>query len=305
MPPSMLPVLLTALLPFIAMAADPPAWPAAVEEALGRAGKNRGELVEALRFAKGDERRGMEFLIAHMPARDLRTLRADFLVENVRLAYRVRAEVPWGKTIPEDVFLNDVLPYANLDEAREPWRKEMLDLCLPLVKGCKTPGEAAQKLNATLFAKTKVKYKTGRKRPNQSPKETMETGLATCTGLSILLADACRSVCVPARLAGTPMWADKRGNHTWVEVWDGRWHFTGAAEYDAAGLDRGWFAHDAAQATIARTRHLRRQLPPHRRDVSPRLGSRPARSLRRERHRPLRRQGEAQHARPRRDPRPR
>ena len=119
----MLPVLLTALLPFLAMAADPPAWPAAVEEALGRAGKNRGDLVKALQTAKGDERRGMEFLIAHMPARDLRTLRADFLVENVRLAYRVRAEVPWGKTIPEDVFLNDVLPYANLDEGRDPWRR--------------------------------------------------------------------------------------------------------------------------------------------------------------------------------------
>jgi transglutaminase-like putative cysteine protease/pimeloyl-ACP methyl ester carboxylesterase len=249
-------LILTALIPLAALpvqAAGPPVertpWPAAVEEALGRAGANRGEIVEALRSTAGQERRGMAFLIAHMPPRDLRSLRADFLLENVRLAYRVRAQVPWGSRIPEDVFLNDVLPYANLDEARHPWRKEMVDLCLPIVKGCKTPTEAAQKLNATLFAKTKVKYSTGRKKANQSPKETMETGLASCTGLAILLADACRSVGVPARVAGTPMWANNRGNHTWVEVWDGRWHFTGAAEYDANGLDRGWFAADAAQAT--------------------------------------------------------
>jgi len=77
----------------------------------------------------------------------------------------------------------------------------------------------------------------------------MESGKATCTGLSVLLVDACRSVGVPARVAGTPLWANNRGNHTWVEVWDNGWHFTGAAEQDPAGLDRGWFVHDASQAT--------------------------------------------------------
>jgi hypothetical protein len=49
-------------------------------------------------------------------------------------------------------------------------------------------------------------------------------------------------------LAGTPLWANKRGNHTWVEVWDKDWHFTGACEQDPQGLDRGWFVGDAAQA---------------------------------------------------------
>ena len=39
----------------------------------------------------------------------------------------------------------------------------------------------------------------------------METGVATCTGLSILLVDACRSVGVPARIAGTPLWS----NNSW------------------------------------------------------------------------------------------
>jgi Transglutaminase-like superfamily len=76
----------------------------------------------------------------------------------------------------------------------------------------------------------------------------MEQGKATCTGLAILLADACRSVGVPARLVGTPLWANERGNHTWVEIWDEKWHFTGACEADPKGLDRGWFVGDAAQA---------------------------------------------------------
>ena len=77
----------------------------------------------------------------------------------------------------------------------------------------------------------------------------MDSGLASCTGLSILLVDACRSVHVPARLVGIPRWSNKNGNHTWVEVWDnGDWHFTGAAEYNKDGLDRAWFQRDASLA---------------------------------------------------------
>ncbi len=223
-------------------------WPDEVERALVRAGANRDELVKALQTTPADQRKGMVFLIAHMPERDLKSLRADFLRENVALAYKARAEVPWGRGIPEEIFLNDVLPYANVDEERHPWRKELYELCLPLVKDCKTAAEAAQRLNSAVFGKLKVRYSTGRKKPQQSPKESIELGMASCTGLSILLSDACRSVAVPARLIGTPLWASLRGNHTWVEIWDGRWHFTGACEQDPRGLDRGWFVGDAARA---------------------------------------------------------
>jgi predicted esterase len=236
-------------LPATAAIAQSPRWANDVEQALKRAGTGRAELEKALRDVPVKERPGMAFLIANMPERDLRSLKADFLLENVALAYKVREEVKWGRAIPEDIFLNDVLAYANLDETREAWRKPLMDLCLPLVKDCQTPSEAAQKLNATIFTKLNVKYSTKRKKPHQSPQESIEQGLASCSGLSVLLSDACRSVCVPARLAGVPNWYNNRGNHTWVEIWDGRWHFTGAAEPDPKGLDRGWFVGDAAKAT--------------------------------------------------------
>jgi transglutaminase-like putative cysteine protease/predicted esterase len=223
-------------------------WPADVDRALARAGANRAELSKALTAVPAEQRKGLVFLIANMPESDLRSLRADFLLENVALAYQARARVPWGKRLPEALFLNDVLPYANVDEARHPWRKELYELCLPLVKDCKTPGEAAHRLNSELFKKLQVRYSTQRKKPHQSPKETIETKMASCTGLSILLADACRSVAVPARLVGTPLWTNKRGNHTWVEVWDNGWHFTGACEADPKGLDRGWFVGEASKA---------------------------------------------------------
>ena len=190
----------------------------------------------------------MKFLIVNMPESDLLTLKADFLLTNSDFAAKARRETPWGKDIPEGIFFNNVLAYANVDEKRDPWRKELYELCMPIVKDCKTPSEAVQKINTELFPILKLRYAPQKRDPNLSPKEAMAQGTASCTGLSIVLSDACRSVCVPARLAGTANWWDKRGNHAWVEIWDKDWHFTGACEPDKQGLDRGWFVGDAAKA---------------------------------------------------------
>src|SRR5262249_41900383 len=103
-------------------------------------------------------------------------------------------------------------------------------------------------LNQKIFPLLKVRYSTERRRAVQSPKESIESGLASCSGLSILLIDACRAVGVPARFVGIPMWPDTSGNHSWVEIWDDGWHFTGAAEPSGDRLDEGWFAGRAATA---------------------------------------------------------
>jgi Transglutaminase-like superfamily len=223
-------------------------WNKEVEEALAKAKENRKELEKALHNTPNAQRHGMVFLISNMPDSDLVALKADFLLSNTELAYKAKSEVPWGKDIPQEIFLNNVLPYANIDEKRDPWRKEFYDSCMPMIKSCKTPAEAAQKLNAEFFKKVNLRYSTERKAACQSPKESIEQGKASCTGLSIVLSDACRAVCVPTRLVGTPLWVNKKGNHTWVEIWDKDWHFTGACEQDPNGLNRGWFVDIAAQA---------------------------------------------------------
>lgn len=221
---------------------------------LALAGDNQAEIAKALDTIPNAQKASLEFLIEHMPEQDLKSLSADFLLENVRLAHEARDASSWK--ISDELFLNNVLPYANVDETREAWRHDMRDRAKAIVRNCKTPGEAAQLLNKELFRQVGVKYSTKRRKANQSPSESIEQGLASCTGLSILLVDACRSVNVPARLVGVPSWTTKRGNHTWVEVWDnGDWHFTGAAEYNAGGLDKAWFVGDASKADKTSKRH--------------------------------------------------
>lgn len=211
--------------------------------------------VDAAAAAHGEAgRAAAEFLAEHRPPRDADIDQA-LLLENLDYALRARAEFPWARDVPQDLFLNDVLPYASLDETRESWRPDFYQRARRIVAGCRTATEAAQALNRELFNEINVHYNTGRKLPNQSPAESMAQGRATCTGLSIILVDACRAVGIPARIAGVANWSDKRGNHTWVEIWDGDWHFTGADEYNAAGLNRAWFVGDARKATPGSEEH--------------------------------------------------
>ena len=217
-----------------------------VRAALQLADTNAFELTDFLKSVSDDEIKGAAFLLSYMPKIDLRTLSADFLKENLHYAYLAREKVNWGAKLPDSIFLNYVLPYANIHEKRDRWRKQFFEEFYDLVKDIANPGEAAVKLNRSIWKSVNVHYSTKRPKADQSPAESIEAGLASCTGLSILLVDACRSVGIPACLTGTPMWYNNSGNHSWVEVWDNGWHFLESASNDA--LDEAWFQENAAHA---------------------------------------------------------
>ncbi len=219
-----------------------------ITSALKRAGSNRGQIQAALDQAPAAQKAGMEFLVVHMPEKDLQSLSAKYLLTNLTLAYKAWDESPWKTEVPEALFFNNVLPYANINEQRDTWRTDFYEKCKPLIDGAKTPSEAAVLLNQKLFKQLNVKYSTKRNRADQGPAESIRTGLASCTGLSILLIDACRAVGIPARFVGTPLWTNKSGNHSWVEIWDHGWHFTGACEPTGNELDNGWLKGRAATA---------------------------------------------------------
>lgn len=200
-----------------------------------------------LRETPRAEREAMAYLIAWMPRGDRDTMSLELLRENVHYACLARKEYPWTKSLPDSVFLNEVLPYAVVDEVRDSWRADFYERFAPCVAGCTTLREAFEAVNRNLRDRVQVDYNTLREKTNQSPAESMRQHMASCTGLSVLLVDALRAVGVPARFAGTAAWHDNRGNHSWTEVWlDGEWRF---AEYYYAGLDEAWFLPDAGKAS--------------------------------------------------------
>ena len=219
-----------------------------INQQLRIAGKNKKEIKKALRKAPKDHREGMHWLIKHMPDEDLKSVTSEFLLENCELAYKAWEETAWGREIPEDVFFEYVLPFANLNEKRESWRKDFYYRFSDIMRNSASGYQAAASLNNKMFEMVGVKYSTKRPKADQAPYESMDAGLASCTGLSILLIDACRSIGVPARFVGTPMWYNNSGNHSWVEIWDNGWHVTGAAEPTGDELNNFWFSGLASRA---------------------------------------------------------
>lgn len=210
-------------------------------------------LRQLLRETPRAEREAMAFLIAWMPCGDRDTMRLDLLRENVTCACRARERFRWAKELPDSIFLNEVLPYAVIDEVRDGWRADFLERFAPCVSDCRTLREAAETVNRVIVERVGVEYNTRREKTNQSPAESMRQHMASCTGLSVLLVDALRAVGIPARFVGTPAWHDNRGNHSWTEVWfDGDWHFT---EYYFSAFDRAWFLADAGRATVGDRTH--------------------------------------------------
>lgn len=166
------------------------------------------------------------------------------VADNEALAKIARDSAPW--TIPDDIYRNYVLPDTSVGEDRDAWRPLFREKFLPLVKACKTSTDAAETLNQKIWDILDVHYSPERDKPDQSPFHSMRIKKASCTGLSILLVNACRSVGVPARFVGC-RWKNKPGNHSWVEIWDcGEWKHLGAG--DSVKANETWFDVDAAQA---------------------------------------------------------
>ena len=119
---------------------------------------------------------GVEFLRAHMPAQDRGTVTQERLVREVRLALAARSQFPWAAQVPWELYENNVLPYAVVNEPRDEWREQFHHLFAPLVSPCKTGREAALAI-ASLIQKTlNVRYSTERRVPHQGVKESLQSG---------------------------------------------------------------------------------------------------------------------------------
>ena len=211
-----------------------------LETRIGELSPHRAEQINlSIANTPNDQREGAAFLYAYMPQHDLDTISVSMIEQTVEYAYKAREEFAWAKNVPEDIFLNDVLPYITMDETRENWRPKFYEMFAPIVANSKNMFQAVDTINKMIKDFVKVEYNTKRNKANQSPSESMDINMASCSGLSILLTDALRSVGIPSRIAGTPLWITKEGNHNWNEVWiDNNWYF---AEYYPAKLNHSWF----------------------------------------------------------------
>ncbi|MBK9568322.1 MAG: transglutaminase domain-containing protein [Saprospiraceae bacterium] len=224
-----------------------------LEKIYSRAGSNAENIKNVIQNVPKNQKPGALFLLNHMPEKDITTLTSEFISDQLNWAYVARDEFSWCRTLPDSVFYNEVLPYCSLDENRDNWRLQFYKTFKPLVRDCRNLYQAIDSVNLNIQKVLGVDYNVKRSKVNNSPLQAISEKMATCTGLSFLLVNAFRSVGIPARIAGTPMWTNMRGNHSWVEVWiNGEWYFT---EYYPDGLNKSWFVADAGRADIQNPKH--------------------------------------------------
>ena len=77
------------------------------------------------------EKEALTFLYAYMPIGDITDYDGQLYLDNIRSSFRARVEMPWGDSIPEDIFRHFVLPVRvnneNLDESRMVFYEELKD----------------------------------------------------------------------------------------------------------------------------------------------------------------------------------
>ena len=197
-----------------------------------------------------DEQEALKFLYAYMPLADVTDYPTSFFADNVRMAFKAREEMPWGKNVPELLFRHFVVPIRvnneALDNARSVFYNELKDR----IKGMSMT-DAIIEVNH--WCHEKVTYQPSDARTS-APLATLKTATGRCGEESTFAVAALRAVGIPARQVYTPRWAHTDDNHAWVEAWaDGKWYFLGACEPEPV-LNLGWFNAPASRAMLMHTR---------------------------------------------------
>lgn len=142
-------------------------------------------------------------------------------------------EYPWSNAAPAEITAAAVVPDTVVDEIPCDWRPVLTPLISPLVQDCTTAREAVLAISTSLGKATGAYYSKERSKHNMNVLETLREKKISCTGQSILLVCALRSVGIPARAVGVHTWNHIEGNHTWAEAWfDGTWHMIEMGEHD-------------------------------------------------------------------------
>lgn len=142
-------------------------------------------------------------------------------------------EYPWSDAVPAEIAASSVTPDTVVDEIPCDWRPVLTPLVAPLVTDCTTAREAVLAISTGLGNATGAYYSRERSKHNMNVLETLREKKISCTGQSILLVCALRSVGIPARAVGVHTWNHIKGNHTWAEAWfDGAWHMIEMGERD-------------------------------------------------------------------------
>ena len=151
---------------------------------------------------------------------DVTHITAEYLINNIDLAFQVWKEMPWGKHIPFDAFCEEILPYRVSTEPPENWREKVLASFADLYKSFRedttiTSIEACSHVNDKL-----PRFRMDKDFPPMSFSQLMATTRGMCDNQAALTIFVMRALGIPVTIDFTPMWFYSSVGHSWNSVRD-------------------------------------------------------------------------------------
>ncbi|MDR1341507.1 MAG: hypothetical protein LBK58_15870 [Prevotellaceae bacterium] len=150
---------------------------------------------------------------------DITCMTAEYLINNIELAFKVWQERPWGKHIPFDAFCEEILPYRVGVEPLENWREKALagfaDLDSVLNKPATTSVEACRIVNSLL-----PRFRIDNDFPSMNFSQLMASTRGSCDNMATLAVFSMRALGIPVTFDFTPRWINMSSGHSWNAVRD-------------------------------------------------------------------------------------
>lgn len=164
---------------------------------------------------------------------DIKTLKSDYLIQNIDLAFQVW-EKPWAREVSFGDFCRCILPYRSQNEPISYLRGEFMQRYMPLLDSANVdnPFEACKIINARFMKE--LKYKSTGSPLYPTVDETYRSSTGECEGLCNLNIQVMRALGIPVVVQVTT-WTKMDMAHNWCAVlYDGEFHDFSPA-YDQPG----------------------------------------------------------------------
>jgi hypothetical protein len=155
--------------------------------------------------------------------RDVETVKAHYLIDDIDLAFRIWREKHWARSLSFEAFCEYVLPYRAGHEPVERWRAACEIPTGEIVAGMKDPSDPREAA-ATVIKQTK--HQMGFSElyylhpTDQGFAEMCRTRVGRCGDMSNLQVYIYRANGIAVASDYTPFWATRDNNHGWEVLLD-------------------------------------------------------------------------------------
>ena len=152
---------------------------------------------------------------------DINYIKANYLINNIELAFKVWKEQPWGNDISFKVFCEDILPYRVSTEPLEDWRGMILQQYESIYDSLRTSDMDAVAACSFVFESIGEFFFNQHftnSLPELSYRMIDKLRMGTCKDFAVFGVFVMRALGIPVNWEYTPQWAYRSGGHDWSSV---------------------------------------------------------------------------------------